>query len=257
MAVNMLSGTLFATMVFFVPTTTASASAVPVTAEPTANWSGYGLAGRGFTGVTGTFDVPAPLNSPSCMEETAVWVGVDGLHNHDLLQAGIAETGFASARTTTPPYAPSGVVPGLVCLGQTQVYAWWEDLPSAPVRVGLPVKAGDSVTVSIFKKSPGLWALAVHDLTDKQSFQLAQPYAGPQTSVEWVVEAPQIMGLERHPVPFGTVHFRNLAAQGEARDLERLSLRSGRDFRSVPGAVASTAQLLRTGFAVNLTLNRG
>jgi hypothetical protein len=117
MTVSTLSGALFAAALFFVPTTPASASAVPVEATSTANWSGYGLAGSGFTGVTGTFTVPTPVSSPSCMAETAVWVGVDGLHNHDLLQAGIAETGFARATGTTPPYPQSGVVPGSVCLG--------------------------------------------------------------------------------------------------------------------------------------------
>ena len=35
------------------------------------NWSGYGLAGSGFTGVAGTFNVPAPLQSASCLEDTA------------------------------------------------------------------------------------------------------------------------------------------------------------------------------------------
>ena len=35
---------------------------VRVAAIPTVNWSGYALAGSGFTSVTGTFNVPAPLN---------------------------------------------------------------------------------------------------------------------------------------------------------------------------------------------------
>ena len=220
-------------------------------ALPTANWSGYGLTGTDFTGVAGTFNVPAPRNSASCLEETAVWVGVDGLDNHDLLQAGIAEAGFTPADVKTPPYTPSSGYPGVKCAGQAQVYAWWEDLPSAPVWVDLPIKVGDSVTVSIFKMSPGWWALAVHDLTNRQSFMLAQPYGGPETSVEWVVESPQIMGYLRNPFPFGTVRFRDLSSAGEAADLERFSVRSSPDFTARPDVVASTAQLMRTGFAVD------
>ena len=124
-------------------------------------------------------------------------MGIDGLHNHDLLQAGVAERGFTvpSRRTQTTWPAP-GAAP-ILCGGQVQIYAWWEDLPSAPVQVDLPVHVGDSVTVSIFKMSPGWWALVMHDLTAKQSFFLAQRYDGPQTSVEWVVEAPDVMGLTR------------------------------------------------------------
>ncbi len=166
------AGVMVAGIVFSFPTVLASASAVPLRTISTTNWSGYGLAGSGFAGVTGTFNVPAPLKSASCLEETAIWVGVDGVRNHDLLQAGIAETGFTQAG---PPDWPLAGFSGVNCSGQVQVYAWWEDLPSAPERVDLPVKVGDRVTVSIFKMSPGWWALAVHDLTAKQSFLLAQP----------------------------------------------------------------------------------
>ena len=96
------------------PAAPASASPVHVVATSTVNWSGYALNGGGFTGVTGTFNVPAPLKSTSCLEETSVWVGIDGLHNRDLLQAGVAERGFTvpSSRTQTTWPAP-GVAPVL------------------------------------------------------------------------------------------------------------------------------------------------
>jgi hypothetical protein len=230
----------------------ASALAAPVRAEaiPTVNWSGYALTGTGFTGVTGTFNVPAPLKSASCLEETSVWVGIDGLHNQDLLQAGVAERGFAvpSGRAQTTWPAP-GVAP-VLCGGGAQIYAWWEDLPSGPVQVDVPVHVGDSVTVSIFKMSPGWWAVALHDLTAKQSFFLAQPYDGPQTSVEWVVEAPDVMGLTRAPVPFRTVGFQHLDANGVSYGVERLTFGSGRHLASPSGVVATMGQLRRTGFVV-------
>jgi hypothetical protein len=177
-------------------------------------------------------------------------VGVDGLYNHDLLQAGVAERGFTvpSRRTQTTWPAP-GVAP-VLCGGRAQIYAWWEDLPSGPVQVDVPVHVGDSVTVSIFKMSPGWWAVAVHDLTAKQSFFLAQRYDGPQTSVEWVVEAPDVMGLTRGPVPFSTVDFHDLDADGNARGVQRFTFASGRHFASPSGVVASMGQLRRTGFAV-------
>ena len=137
----------------------------------TQNWSGYALAGNAFTGVTGTFDVPKPLDSASCLEETSVWVGVDGLYNHDLLQAGIAETGFA-LRSGRRSEWPAPTIGPIVCGSLVQVYAWWEDFPSRPVRVNIPIEIGDRVSVSIFKMSPGWWALAVHDLTTTRSFPL-------------------------------------------------------------------------------------
>ena len=198
--------------------------------------------------------MPAPLKSTSCLEETSVWVGIDGLHNRDLFQAGVAERGF-----TVPSRRTADNLAGARCRscpvrGPAQIYAWWEDLPSGPVQVGLPVHVGDSVTVSIFKMSPGWWALALHDLTAKQSFVLAQRYDGPQTSVEWVVEAPDVMGLTRDPVPFSTVDFHDLDADGDADGVQRFSFGSGRHFASPSGVVASMGQLRRTGFAVTWAL---
>jgi hypothetical protein len=180
------------------------------------------------------------------LEETSVWVGLDGVGASDLLQAGVDESSFAVPRHLSNPWWP----PTDPCTGQVHVYAWWEDLPSAEVRLKLGVNVGDDITVSIFKMSPGWWALAVHDLTTGNSFMRVQPYGGPETSVEWVVETPQVMDLTTNPLPFGTVHFKNLAAQGELRDMEDISSGSEGYFTSSPDAVASTVQLLRSGFAV-------
>jgi Peptidase A4 family len=218
----------------------------------TPDWSGYALAGRAISGVTGTFNVPVQLKSGSCLDETAVWVGVDGLDNRDLLQAGIVERGFD---LPTSSGSPDGPTPGIRCLDRAQVYGFWEDLPSAPVRVDLPVRMGDVVSVSIFKMSPGWWVLAMHDITAGRSFLLSQPYAGPDTSLEWVVEAPMVMGLFTDPVPTSTVRFRDLGAQGDPRELERVRCCSG-GLASGPGLVAGANQLMQAGFAVNWAAQR-
>jgi hypothetical protein len=228
----------------------ASTSSVRAAATPTLNWSGYALSGSSFRGVTGTFNVPTPLSSASCLEETSVWVGIDGLDNRDLLQAGIAESGFTVPTNPTPTSWPAPTVAPILCSGKAQIYAWWEDLPSRPMRVNFPVQAGDSVTVSIFEMSPGWWALALQDLTAKQSFLMAQPYDGPQTSVEWVVEAPQVLGLASNPVPFSTVDFHDLHADGHARSVEGFTFGSGRNVASPSRAVAGMRQLMLTGFDV-------
>ena len=227
-------------------TTPTATAHVLVGSMLTPNWSGYALAGSAFSGITGTFNIPVQLKSGSCLDETAVWVGLDGLDNHDLLQAGVVESRFVLPTSSGSLEAPT---PGIRCLGRAQVYAFWEDLPSAPVRVDLPVRMGDVVSVSIFQMSPGWWALAMHDITAGRSFLLSQPYAWPETSVEWVVEAPQVMGLFTDPVPFSTVQFHDLGAQGDPHELERI--RCGAKLGSGPSLVASAAQLTHAGFAVN------
>ncbi len=111
----------------------APGSIVPVITIRTVNWSVYILAGSHFTWLTGTFNVPTPTESASCVQQTAVWVGVDGLHNHDLLQAGVWEGGsVVPASQISPPWAGTSGV----CSGQVEVYAWWEDLPSQPFESG-------------------------------------------------------------------------------------------------------------------------
>ena len=212
----------------------------------TANWSGYALVGARFTGVTGTFNVPFPGNSARCPEESSIWVGVDGMRSGDLLQAGVAESTFVTLDNAATPGEPP-----IMCTGQVQVYAWWEDLPSSPVRVSLPVTFGDEVTVSIFQMSPGWWALAMRDWAGSRSFLLAQPYGGGDSSVEWVVEATTVMGMTDYPLPVGTVDFRDLGAQGYAQDLVRMSFGSKGHVMFAPYVVTTDKQLLRAGFAVH------
>ena len=185
------------------------------------------------------------------MEETSIWVGIDGVYNQDLLQAGITESGFTVSTSHTHTSWPTPDVAPILCGGGMQVYAWWEDLPSGPERVNLPVHVGDSFTVSIFKMSPGWWTVALHDLTDLRSSFLAVPYKGPRTSVEWVVEAPQVLGLLKDPVPFSTLNFHDLDADGTPLRLERFVFGSGRCIAFPSGSAATTGQLMRTGFAVN------
>jgi hypothetical protein len=178
-----------------------------------------------------------------------VWVGIDGLNNRDLLQAGVVEEGFTIPSTPAPTDWPIAV-PLALCSGRAQVYAWWEDLPAASVRTNIPIRAGDSVTVSIFKMSPGWWAIAIHDLTSGRSSLLTRAYDGPQSSVEWVVEAPQVLDLIRSPLPLNTVDFRDLDAEGMTRRVERFTFGLGRYFTSASG-VATLGQLMGTGFAVS------
>jgi hypothetical protein len=47
------------------------------------------------------------------------------------------------------------------------------------------------------------------------------------------------------------VHFRDLGAQGEIRVVERFSPGSRASSASGPGVVASTVQLMRSGFLVH------
>ena len=222
----------------------------PLKAMATRNWAGYSLAGSGFTSVTGTFNIPAPLRSGSCLEETSVWVGVDGVDNHDLLQAGIAEAGFSPPDNPARTEWPEPETPPILCGGPVRIFAWWEDLPSGPVPVKLPVAAGDSVTVSIFKMSPGWWALAVHDLRTNQSFLFGPTLRRPSNLRGVGGGGTSGNGHTQQPCPFQHRELPIPRCRGRSPDLEGFSFRSGDQVASPSKVFGSSGQLIR-GFTVH------
>jgi hypothetical protein len=138
------------------------------------NWSGYFETGGPFTSVTGTFNVPN-LAASGTTTDTSEWVGIDGVGDQSLIQAGVNEL-----------YNPS--------TNLVNVQAWWEIIPapSTPILT-LAVVPGNTVTVTISELSAGLWAITVTDDTTGQTFTIDQPYSGPAQSAEWIVEAPTLV----------------------------------------------------------------
>jgi hypothetical protein len=152
------------------------------------NWSGYAETGSGFTGVTGTWTVPAVASSTSATYSSA-WIGVDGFNNSSLIQTGTEEDYYN---------------------GAAHYNAWWEILP-AP-ETALPsnyvVKASDSMKASIYETATvtggtghghfrggggqHVWVITISDTTQGWSFTTSQSYNGAGTSAEWVMEAPQV-----------------------------------------------------------------
>jgi hypothetical protein len=153
------------------------------------NWSGYSETGTGYTGVSGTWTVPAVAATSSATYSSA-WIGVDGFNNSDLIQTGTEEDYYS---------------------GAAHYNAWWEILPAAetPLPGSDVVKPGDAMTASIYKTSTQsggsghgrfrggsepVWVINIADTTQHWSFQTSQTYNGPGTSAEWVMEAPEVGG---------------------------------------------------------------
>jgi len=127
--------------------------------------------------VSGTFTVPSVTAAASCDDTLAEWVGIDGVNNDNLIQAGISES-------MTNPNT------GVCVPGETSMWAWWEVLPAfSTPEYGLAVHPGDSVTVTIKQISGSTWDINAVDSTDGQVFDTDQPYNGPDTSAEWITEA--------------------------------------------------------------------
>ncbi|MGH9107208.1 MAG: G1 family glutamic endopeptidase, partial [Acidimicrobiales bacterium] len=135
----------------------------------TSNWSGYLLTDGPYTGVSGSFTVPRAAGGapgPTVSE----WVGVDGWGDDDLIQAGVDEVPEGSRHALYEP--------------------WWEVLPGPQVLApGVMVRPGDKVTVTLRQSAQGTWAITLTDNSDDDSFSANEPYEGPLSSAEWVVEA--------------------------------------------------------------------
>ena len=122
---------------------------------------------------------------------SAVWTGIDGFANGDLIQAGTEQNYSGS----TASYA-----------------AWWEILPAAETEV-FAVDPGDQISVTISHTSTNgcaastPWLIRLTDTRGtvvENSYSGCHSYSGPGTSAEWIVEAPEVNGRIATLADYGT-----------------------------------------------------
>lgn len=199
----------------------------PTTATPSlvysANWSGYEYQDGPYSSVTGTFDVPNLVASPSATD-AAEWVGIDGADNSDLIQAGVGEQ-----------YSPS--------TDTVQIQAWWEILPNPETPINtISVVPGDSITVAITHGSGTQWSITLTDNTTGRSFSTQPTYDGPGASAEWVVEAPTVDTVQSTLGDYTPeVNFSGIAASGSVATVTEVVMEQGGSIVSVPSAISSQA----------------
>lgn len=138
------------------------------------NWSGYAITGKkgAFQRISGEWRVPY-VRPTSKSTYSSAWIGIDGFKNSSLIQTG---TGHEYVN------------------GAARYYAWWEILPAAETVIPQTVCPGDLMRATIIKVSRSKWSITISNLSRKWIFQTLQSYSGPQTSAEWIMEAPQING---------------------------------------------------------------
>jgi hypothetical protein len=148
------------------------------------NWSGYAITGSTYSSISGQWTVPAVAASRKATYSSN-WIGIDGYSNSDLIQTG-TESDYYN--------------------GSAHYDAWWEILPAAETVIpSISVKPGDTIKATITKGSGSTWTITISD--GSQSFTTNQTYTGPQTSAEWIEEAPSIGGRVAPLANFGTATF--------------------------------------------------
>ena len=139
------------------------------------NWSGYaqGAAAGTFFAVSDTWIVPTVNTSVPGTQYSFDWVGIGGLSDGTLVQAGTEADN----------------------LGGTAFYrAWTEILPEPENPLTLVVHPGDKITTTVRETKPGKWTMTVADKTTKAKAKRTALYAGSShASVESIHERPCII----------------------------------------------------------------
>lgn len=164
------------------------------------NWSGYAITrGKGgFTSITANWVVPKVSPSKKSTYSSA-WIGIDGYNNSSLIQTG-TEHDFEK--------------------GKALYYAWWEILPAAETRIKLRVRPGDFISASIRKLSGKKWSIRLTNHTRNWTFRTVRTYTGPQTSAEWIMEAPEINGEISTLARYSRTKFANCSINGKNPNLQ-------------------------------------
>lgn len=168
------------------------------------NWAGYVVTPNddsGFSAVSGQWNQAAvACTANSQPSYSAYWVGLGG---------GGQESSALEQIGTQADCAASG---------KTTYYAWYELVPSAPVKLSLTIKPGDSIWARTAVDGDKV-SLLITDQTTHQTWSktLTMTSATPDTSTaEWVAEAPSECASgalsDCTPLPlanFGTATFKD------------------------------------------------
>jgi len=189
-----LSVTLIAALVGLAAPTGASASSWAATSS---NWAGYATSepGVSFRRVSGTWIAPAARCGSGGRRYSAVWLGLGGLH------------------TTAKALEQVGTEAD--CAGGKGYYsAWYEIVPAAPVKLGLTVRPGDTMSASVTVSGRSV-RLFIADRTRGTSFAKRLDVAQVDvSSAEWIVEAPSACGDNGRCRPLPLANFATTSFAG-------------------------------------------
>ncbi|MGI8712511.1 MAG: G1 family glutamic endopeptidase [Solirubrobacteraceae bacterium] len=180
----------------------AASAATDVQQAASANWSGYVVgsssqsSGQKFKSVSGSWVAPTAA-CKATNTYSAFWVGLGGAGQTEALEQAGTEANCSAG-------------------GQASYYAWYELVPSAPVRVNLAVHAGDHISSRVTVNGTSV-VVAIANRTTGETFSKNLTMSNPDiSSAEWIAEAPSACQSTAgtvsscSPLPltnFGTLRF--------------------------------------------------
>jgi hypothetical protein len=169
-----------------------------------------GSSAGGFSNASGSWVEPS-VNCTGSSSYSAFWVGLggSGLSSGSGLGSG---SGYGSAGGSTE-LEQAGTEADCNSGGSAAYFAWYELVPSAPVRLGLTIQPGDTISTKV-SVSGSQATIEVIDSTSGQSASKTLDAPNPDTSsAEWITEAPSSCDQTAggcQPLPlsdFGSVKF--------------------------------------------------
>jgi hypothetical protein len=183
------------------------AGAAASTSTTSENWAGYVVRAKNdkrFSRVTGEWTQPAVTCANSGQTEySAYWLGLGGDdENSDALEQIGTEANCSAS-------------------GSVSYYAWYELVPSAPVKIDLTIGAGDVLAARVAVSGDKVTLVMIDRTTGRRFLKtLRMASTRPDTeTAEWVTEAPSecadstLSNCATLPLAdFGTVIFREAHA---------------------------------------------
>jgi Peptidase A4 family len=139
------------------------------------NWAGYAVPGAAFTYARGSWIVPSATCYFDPDSYASFWVGIDGYHSSTVEQIGTD----SDCDGANPTY-----------------YAWYEFYPNPQhVIAAITVSPGDTMSASVtFSGTKCTLKITDHTVGKTVSVTKSNMKVR-QSSAEWIVEAPNVLGL--------------------------------------------------------------
>jgi hypothetical protein len=216
------------------------------------NWAGYANTGAAgvtpavtFSGVIGSWVQPA-VTCTNVPAESAFWVGIDGFLKGSSTVEQIGTDSDCDKKNKK------------LKTGGPTYYAWWEMYPAASNTITTtgsspqyPVAAGDTMTAEVTVTGSS-FTLTLKDSTQGWSFTTTQMATTPESSAEWIVEAPsKCVGCAPLKLAnFGSVTFSSISDTPSTSDSSDITAWPINMTKGKKLVKASTMRLTQSSFVV-------
>jgi Peptidase A4 family len=192
--------TLAATVAAALGTVPAASASTDVQTASSANWAGYVVGGSSsatrYKSVSGSWVVPT-VKCTSAQSYSSFWVGLGGSGSSSSSASDSGSwsdpssiSGSASGSSSSTSLEQAGTEADCNADGSATYSAWYELVPSPPVKVGLSVHPGDHVTSKVTVDGSNV-IVQLSNTTTGQSFEKTLQASNPDvSSAEWIAEAP-------------------------------------------------------------------